>query len=215
MTKRSKSSQRWLERQKRDPYVKKAAQGGLASRAHFKLEQLDQRFALLRPHMTVLELGAAPGGWTRYLARRLREGKVIAVDYRDMPVPDGATFLCVDIYAAEFHTAVAEVLGDRKIDLVLSDMSPNISGVKVADQAAAMGLVDMAMETAGRWLKPSGALVVKMFHGEGVDAWVKQTRTAFGKVVLAKPAASRSESREVYGVATNFTAPSASAEATR
>jgi 23S rRNA (uridine2552-2'-O)-methyltransferase len=215
MTKRSKSSQRWLDRQKRDPYVKKAAQAGLASRAHFKLEQLDQRFALLRPHMSVLELGAAPGGWTRYLAGRLREGRLIAVDYRDMPVPAGVTFLCVDIYSTEFHATVDAALGERKLDLVLSDMAPNISGVKVADQAATMGLVDMATEAACRWLKPGGTLVVKMFHGEGVDAWVKQTRAVFHKVVLAKPAASRSESREVYGIATKFTAPSAPTEGIR
>lgn len=215
MTKRSKSSQRWLERQKRDPYVKKAAQEGLGSRAHFKLEQLDRRFALLQAHMTVLELGAAPGGWTRFLAKRLRGGRLIAVDHREMPIPDRVTFLCVDIYSEDFQVAVEGALGGRRLDLVLSDMAPNISGVKVADQAATMALVDVATEAASRWLNPGGALVVKMFQGEGVDAWVKETRAAFGKVVLAKPAASRSESREVYGIATNFTVPRVAVDATR
>lgn len=205
MTKRTKSSQRWIERQKRDPYVKKAADRGLASRAHFKLEQLDARHSLLRPHMWVLELGAAPGGWTRYLATRLSSGRLIAVDYRPMQVPPGVVFLGLDIYSDEFNGAVAAALGGRKVDLVLSDMSPNISGVRAADQAAAMGLIDLATDAAMQWLKPGGALVVKMFQGEGVDEWVKTMRHRFEKAQLAKPAASRAESREVYGIATGFT----------
>jgi 23S rRNA (uridine2552-2'-O)-methyltransferase len=205
MVKRSKSSQRWIERQKRDPYVKKAVAAGLGSRAHFKLDQLDQRFALLRPHMAVLELGAAPGGWTRYLARRVQDGFVVAVDCRPMPVPKGVVFCCIDIHSPEFERTLADLLGTRHLDLVLSDMAPNITGVKVADQAATMALVHLATQTAREWLKPGGALVVKMFQGEGVDQWVAETRADFAKVVLAKPAASRSESREVYGVATGFT----------
>jgi 23S rRNA (uridine2552-2'-O)-methyltransferase len=205
MRKRTKSSQRWIERQKRDPYVRRAAEHGLASRAHFKLAQLDARHSLLRPHMWVLELGAAPGGWTRYLAGRLSSGRVIAVDYRPMQVPAGAVYLGLDIYSDEFVGAVEAVLGARGFDLVLSDMSPNISGVRAADQAAAMGLIDLATESAMRWLKPGGALVVKMFQGEGVDGWIKEMRRFFHKAQLAKPAASRAESREVYGIATGFT----------
>ena len=212
MAKRRKSSQLWLERQRRDPYVKKAAAGGLGSRAHFKLAQLDERFSLLRPQMWVLELGAAPGGWTRYLAGRLSGGRVIAVDYRPMPVPRGATFLCLDIYSDEYLGAVNNALGDRKVDLVLSDMSPNISGVKAADQAAAMDLIDLATDSAMRWLKPGGSIVVKMFHGEGIDEWIKNMRRCFSKVTLAKPAASRAESREVYGIATGFTGDPGSAD---
>ena len=205
MTKRTKSSQRWIERHKRDPYVKKAAERGLASRAHFKLAQLDARHSLLRPHMWVLELGAAPGGWTRYLASRVSGGRVLAVDYRPMQVPAGVVYVGLDIYSDEFIGAVDAALGERRLDLVLSDMSPNISGVRAADQAAAMGLIDLATESAMRWLKPGGALVVKMFQGEGVDGWVKEMRRFFGKAQLAKPAASRAESREVYGIATGFT----------
>jgi 23S rRNA (uridine2552-2'-O)-methyltransferase len=205
MTKRTKSSQRWIERQKRDPYVKKAADRGLASRAHFKLAQLDTRHSLLRPQMWVLELGAAPGGWTRYLASRLSGGRVIAVDYRPMQVPPGVVYLGIDIYSDEFVGAVEAVLGERQLDLVLSDMSPNITGVRAADQAAAMGLIDLATDSAMRWLKPGGTLVVKMFQGEGVDEWVKAMRRCFEKAQLAKPAASRAESREVYGIATEFT----------
>ncbi len=205
MAKRTKSSQLWLERQRRDPYVKKAAAGGLGSRAHFKLAQLDERFSLLRPQMSVLELGSAPGGWTRYLAGRLSGGRIVAVDYRPMPVPRGVAFLCLDIYSDAFEATVDDALGGKKVDLVLSDMSPNISGVKAADQAAAMDLIELASASAMRWLKPGGALVVKMFHGEGTDGWIKEMRRCFAKVTLAKPAASRSESREVYGIATGFT----------
>ena len=205
MAKRTKSSQLWLERQRRDPYVKKAAAGGLGSRAHFKLAQLDERFSLLRPHASVLELGSSPGGWTRYMAERVRNGRIVAVDHRPMPVPRGVVFLCLDIYSEQFDAAVNDALGGQKVDLVLSDMSPNISGVKAADQAAAMDLIELASATAMRWLKPTGALVVKMFQGEGTDAWIKDMRRCFVKVTLAKPAASRAESREVYGIATGFT----------
>ena len=205
MAKRTKSSQLWLERQRRDPYVKKAAAGGLGSRAHFKLAQLDERFSLLRAHASVLELGSAPGGWTRYMAGRVRDGRIVAVDYRPMPVPRGVVFLCLDIYSEQFETAVNDALGGQKVDLVLSDMSPNISGVKASDQAAAMDLIELATAAAMRWLKPTGALVVKMFQGEGTDAWIKDMRRCFAKVTLAKPAASRAESREVYGIATGFT----------
>jgi len=205
MAKRTKSSQLWLERQRRDPYVKKAAAGGLGSRAHFKLAQLDERFALLRPSMAVLELGSAPGGWTKYLAGRVHDGRIVAVDYRPMPVPRGVVFLCLDIYSEQFEPAVDVALEERKLDLVLSDMSPNISGVKASDQAAAMDLIELATASAMRWLKPTGALVVKMFQGEGTDAWIKDMRRCFAKVTLAKPAASRAESREVYGIATGFT----------
>ncbi len=205
MTKRTKSSQLWLERQKRDPYVKKASTGGLGSRAHFKLAQLDARFGLLRRRPSVLELGAAPGGWTRYLADKLGGGRVIAVDYRPMQAPPGVTYLCLDIASDELDVALVGHLGANKVGLVLSDMSPNISGVKVTDQAAAMELADLAKDTATRWLEPGGALVVKMFQGGGIDEWTKNVRRLFLKVTLAKPAASRSESREVFAVATGFT----------
>ena len=114
-------------------------------------------------------------------------------------------FLCLDIYSEQFEPAVDVALEERKLDLVLSDMSPNISGVKAADQAAAMDLIELATASAMRWLKPTGALVVKMFQGEGTDAWIKDMRRCFAKVTLAKPAASRAESREVYGIATGFT----------
>jgi len=203
LTKRSKSSGRWLERQRRDPYVRRAAEGKLGSRAHFKLEQLDRRFRLIGPNATVLELGAAPGGWTRYLAGRAR--RVVAIDILPMDVPEGVVFARLDIRSPEFEGALEALLDHRGVDLVLSDMAPNLSGVKVADQARAMELVELATAVACRLLNPGGSLVVKMFQGEGVDEWIAEARRHFGKVVLAKPDASRRDSREVYGVAMQFT----------
>jgi 23S rRNA (uridine2552-2'-O)-methyltransferase len=204
MTKRSKSSHRWLERQRRDPYARRAQQEGQISRAHFKLEQLDERFHFLRRGMRVLELGAAPGGWTRFLEDRLAGGLLIACDSR--PVAAGGDTVVI---AGEFgedatDTAIEAALAGRWLDLVLSDMAPNISGVRAQDQAQSMYLADLALDAAVRWLQPGGDLVVKLFQGEGLDAWVAGVRERFVKVYLVKPKASRADSREVYAVARSF-----------
>jgi 23S rRNA (uridine2552-2'-O)-methyltransferase len=203
VTKRSKSSSRWLDRQRRDPFVRRAAEEKLGSRAHFKLADLDRRFRLVRRDGVVLELGAAPGGWTRYLAGRAR--RVVALDRLAMEVPAGVEFAQVDVHAEDFDRTLDALLAGDGVDLVLSDMAPNISGVRVADQAASMELVELATLIARERLNPGGHLVVKMFQGEGVDAWLRDVRTSFEKVVLAKPEASRKDSREVYGVAMRFT----------
>jgi 23S rRNA (uridine2552-2'-O)-methyltransferase len=205
VAKRSKSSSRWLERQRRDPFVRRAAEEKLGSRAHFKLSELDRRFRLVRRDSLVLELGAAPGGWTRYLAGRAR--RVVALDRLPMEVPKGVEFALVDVHADDFDAVLDALLAGDGVDLVLSDMAPNISGVRVADQAASMELVELATHIARQRLNRGGHLVVKMFQGEGVDAWLKDARTVFEKVVLAKPEASRKDSREVYGVAMHFTDP--------
>jgi 23S rRNA (uridine2552-2'-O)-methyltransferase len=201
MGKRSKSSHRWLTRQRRDPFARRAAAEGQVSRAHFKLEELDRRFRLIQPGMTVLELGAAPGGWTRYLEERLAGGLLIACDAR--PVTAGAETVVIEAEYGEPETdqRLAELLGGTRLDLVLSDMAPNMSGVRTVDQARAMHLADLALDAAVRWLKPGGHLVVKIFQGEGVDAWLSEVRKRFAKAQLVKPKASRSESREVYGLA--------------
>jgi 23S rRNA (uridine2552-2'-O)-methyltransferase len=199
VSKRSKSSQRWLQRQKNDPYTRKAVEQGLVSRAHFKLAQLDKKLSLLSGKMQVLELGSAPGGWTHYLAERVQ--RVIACDLLDMEVPGDVEFLKMDITSDEFVEALALVMKDSRLDLVLSDMAPNISGVRAADQAGSMYLVELATECAHKYLKPGGNLVVKMFQGEGVDEWVADRRREFKRVQLVKPDASRKDSREIYGVA--------------
>jgi 23S rRNA (uridine2552-2'-O)-methyltransferase len=200
LNKRSKSSHRWLARQRRDPYARAAAQGQV-SRAHFKLAQLDRRFELLRPGLTVLELGAAPGGWTRYVESRLAGGLLIACDSR--PMNAGAHTVVIEAAYGEPEADVQldEVLGGAQVDLVLSDMAPNMSGNRVTDQAQAMYLADLALDAAQRWLKPGGDLAVKLFHGEGIDAWMVQLRSHFARSRLIKPEASRPESREVYAVA--------------
>ncbi len=204
MSKRSKSSDRWLQRQRRDPFARRAATEGQVSRAHFKLEQLDRKFALLRPGMTVLELGAAPGGWTRHLEERLAHGRLIACDPRPISAGPRTVVIEAEYGAPETERALESLLGDDGVDLVLSDMAPNMSGNRTIDQARAMDLADLALEAAERWLKPGGGLVVKLFQGEGVDAWVATLKDRFGTVQLTKPRASRPESREVYLVARGF-----------
>ena len=205
MVKRSKSSDRWLRRQRQDPFAQRAQSEGQVSRAHFKLAELDQKLALVQAGQTVLELGAAPGGWTRYLEERLGdEGMLIACDPR--PLTHGPTTHYIEGEYGDdvVDAAIEQCLGDRRLDLVLSDMAPNLSGIRVADQARAMDLAELASDAASRWLKPGGSLLVKIFQGAGVDAWLAELRRDFGKVKLVKPKASRAESREVYAVALTY-----------
>lgn len=212
MSKRSKSSHRWLTRQRRDAFSRRAADEGQISRAHFKLEQLDAKFRLLRSGMKVLELGAAPGGWTRYIEDRIHGGihggieggLLIVCDSR--PVSAGSETVVIDTpYGEEAaDLQLKALLHGPELDLVLSDMAPNMSGNRATDQARAMYLADLAVEAALRWLKPKGDLVVKMFQGQGVDEWVADLRRRFATVQLVKPKASRPESREVYAVAREF-----------
>ena len=206
---RSQSSGRWLARQQRDRFAKAAQRQGRVSRAHFKLAQIDQRFKLLKMDHWVLELGAAPGGWTAYLAEKVNAGRIIAVD----PLPIAVGGARVEAVAGRFGDAAVErrlqeMLQEspkpKPLDLVLSDMAPNISGVRAADQAAAMALAELAVEAAAKWLAPRGALLVKLMQGEGFDAWISAAKLAFKQVNVVKPAASRPESREAYAVARGF-----------
>ncbi len=202
--KRSKSSNRWLQRQKKDYFVRQAQAGGQVSRAHFKLEQLDQRFKLIRPRSRVLELGAAPGGWTQYLEAKLSRGLLIAVD--PLPITAGQDTHVVEGHFgdAEVDAKIDEIVGQSPLDLVLSDMAPNMSGVRAIDQARSMDLADMVLSACERWLRPGGAMVLKAFQGEGLDAWVSARRQEFRKVTMTKPKASRPDSREVFVVATGY-----------
>jgi len=173
MAKRSKSSNRWLQRQSRDYFVRQAQTKGQVSRAHYKLLQIDQRFQLLKPHSKVLELGAAPGGWTNYLESRLSKGMIVAVD--PLPITAGMQVRVVEGRAGEpeVDAAIEAFLGAERFDLVLSDMAPNISGIRAVDQARSMDLADVALEAAEKWLRADGALALKAFQGEGLDEWVK------------------------------------------
>lgn len=201
----SNSSRRWLDRQRRDPFVKAAREKGLPSRASFKLSELDERERLLRRGMAVVDLGAAPGGWSRYAAEQVGEhGRVVALDILDMPVPPGVEFVQGDFHEQAVLDELLAVIGDRSVDLVISDMAPNMSGVRSADQARSMGVAELALELVGQVLAPSGSFLVKLFHGAGFDDYVREVRGQFAKTRVRKPAASRSDSREVYLLARNY-----------
>jgi len=204
MAKRSKSSSRWLQRQSRDYFVRQAQDKGQVSRAHYKLLQLDERFRLIRPKDNILELGAAPGGWTNYLESKLSKGLLIAID--PLPITAGMDTVVIEGLAGDsvVDEAISTALNGRQLDLVLSDMAPNISGIRAVDQARAMELADLSLFSCRRWLRKKGNLVIKAFQGEGLDDWVKERRQEFAKVTMTKPKASRPESREVFVVAQGY-----------
>ena len=205
MAKRTGSSNRWLQRQEKDVYVERAVKEGWRSRAVFKLQQIHEKEKLLRRGMICVDLGAAPGGWSQLAARLVgNEGRVIAVDLLAMEAIPGVEILVGDFTAAETLEAVRERLGGAKVDLVMSDMAPNISGNRAMDQPRSIGLAEEALAFAGEALKPGGDLLLKVFQGEGLDALVTQLRGRFGTVKRLKPKASRPESREIYLLARNY-----------
>lgn len=202
---RSKSSRRWLKEHFDDPYVQEAKQLGLRSRAALKLQEIDARDHLLRPGMTVVDLGAAPGGWAQVAAEKVGErGRVIALDILPMDPLPGVEIITGDFREQSVLDELLARLEGRPVDLVISDMAPNISGVKAVDQPRAMYLVELGLECARRVLAPGGDLLIKAFHGEGFDAFVKDVRGSFERVLVRKPRASRSRSAEVYLLARNF-----------
>ena len=204
MAKRSKSSSRWLGEHFADEYARRAQAEGWRSRAVFKLEEIDAKDRLIRPGMTIVDLGAAPGGWSQYVARRLGgRGRVIALDILDMEPLDGVEFLQGDFTEEAPLERLLEAAGkNMSIDLVLSDMAPNMSGMDAIDQPKGMYLAELALDLAVQVLKPGGALLVKVFQGEGFDAFLAALRARFSRVVVRKPKASRARSREVYLLAT-------------
>ena len=199
---RSKSSGRWLREHFNDAYVRKAQAAGYRSRAVYKLMELDEKDRLIRPGMTVVDLGAAPGGWSQYVLERLGgKGRVVAMDILDMEPLDGVEFIQGDFREQVVLDRLNDLLGGERADLVLSDMAPNISGMNAVDQPRAMYLCELALDFALQALKPGGTLVVKVFQGEGFDEYVKTLRAHFRKVQFRKPKASRPRSREVYALA--------------
>jgi 23S rRNA (uridine2552-2'-O)-methyltransferase len=184
--------------------VQKARREGYRSRAVYKLEELDQRDRLLKPGVSIVDLGAAPGGWCQYIERKLgQKVRIVATDILPMDPVAGTNFTFVqgDFREAEVLQRIEAAVGEARVDLVLSDMAPNISGVDVADQAGSVYLAELALEFARARLKPGGVFVTKLFQGEGFDEFLKTLRQAFAKVVLRKPKASRPRSREIYLVA--------------
>lgn len=188
-----------------DEFVKKARQQGYRSRAVFKLIELDGKFDLLKPGMSVIELGAAPGGWTQFVAEKLAgKGTIIASDILTMDIFEGVVFIQGDFTEDYALEAIRDVLPDNGADLVLSDMAPNLSGVVSADQARSMYLAELSLALATEVLRPSGVFVSKLFQGEGFDEFIRELRQSFRSVNIHKPAASRPRSREVYVVARNL-----------
>lgn len=201
--KRPKTSRAWwLDRHVHDPFVKLAQKEGYRSRAAYKLLGLDERDHLFKPGMIVVDLGAAPGGWCQVAVSRVGEkGRVVGIDLLPVePVP-GATLIQADFASDEGLAEVEAALDGHRVDLVLSDMAPNLSGVKDADQAKHYMLADLALDFAVQWLKPEGVFVVKVFHGPDFDDFVRRARQAFRQVNVRKPEASRDESRENFLVA--------------
>lgn len=208
MATRSKSSQRWLKEHFSDPYVKKAQAEGMRSRAAYKLEELVERDRLLKPGMVVVDLGAAPGGWSQWVRQELdrldpnRPGRVVASDILEMPSLAGVDFLHGDFREDVVLSKLLDLLGGQPVDLVLSDMAPNKSGMDAVDQPRAMHLAELAMAFADDQLRTGGAFLIKLFQGVGFDDYVRDLRRRYAKVVIRKPAASRARSPEVYALAT-------------
>jgi 23S rRNA (uridine2552-2'-O)-methyltransferase len=202
MPKRKASSRRWLDRHVNDTYVQRAQVDGYRSRAAYKLLELQERDALLRRGMRVVDLGAAPGGWSQVAAPLLgRKGRIIALDLLPIDPLEGVEVIQGDFRDDEVLANLSALLDGEALDLVLSDMAPNVSGMKAVDQPRSIYLVELALDFALETLKPGGALVVKAFHGEGFDELVKSMRRHFQRVVSRKPNASRPQSRETYLVA--------------
>ena len=208
---RTKSSKRWLQEHFADVYVKQAQSEGYRSRAVYKLQEIDAKEHLFKPGMTVVDLGAAPGGWTQYVAEKIgcsvvgaQQSRIIALDRLPMDALPGVELIQGDFTDDAVLQQLQAILPARTVDLVLSDMAPNMSGNSEIDMPRAMYLAELAAEFAYQMLKPGGILVMKMFHGVGFDALVKEIRLRFQQVSIRKPKASRSRSRETYLLAKGY-----------
>ena len=199
------SSRSWKERQQKDPYVLKARRDGWRSRAVYKLEQIDQKERLLRKGMLCVDLGAAPGSWSQYVTEKLNaDVRIVAVDLLPMDSLPSVDFVEGDFTDDEVLAAMKMAIADTPVDLVISDMAPNISGNRAIDQPRSMYLAELAMEFCKEMLKPGGDFICKLFQGEGIDEYIVAARAAFKRVKVMKPKASRPGSREVYLVARNY-----------
>ncbi|MDK8463115.1 23S rRNA (uridine(2552)-2'-O)-methyltransferase RlmE [Marinobacter sp. SS13-12] len=202
---RSKTSDRWLKEHFDDVWVKKSREDGYRSRASYKLIELDEKDRLFRPGQVVVDLGAAPGGWSQVAVERVGDkGVVIASDILEMSPLAGVEFVQGDFTEQSVLDELLELMGDRRADVVISDMAPNMSGMAAVDIPNAMGLVELALDMAQQVLKPGGVFVAKVFQGEGFDTLLAEMRKSFGTVVSRKPDSSRARSREIYQVCKGF-----------
>ncbi len=205
MAKKRSSSKAWLKEHREDPYVQQAQRDGYRSRACYKLLELQARDGLLSAGMSVLDLGSAPGGWSQVAAQLVgHDGRVIASDILSMDSLAGVEFIRGDFTEDAVFERILQAIGDTPIDVVISDMAPNMSGMNAVDQPRSMYLVELALDMACRVLARNGSFVAKVFQGEGFDALVREAREAFARVVTRKPESSRARSREVYLVAKGF-----------
>jgi len=199
---RSKSSNRWLREHFDDEYVKKAQRQGYRSRAVYKLDEIQQKDRIIKPGMAIVDLGAAPGGWSQYASGLVGDkGKVVAVDILPMQALPGVTFMQGDFREDEVLDNLLRALEGQEVDLVMSDMAPNISGMDAVDQPRSMYLTELAVDFAEQVVRPGGGLLIKVFQGEGFDELLRGLRSHYDKVVTRKPKASRPRSREVYALA--------------
>lgn len=199
MTRRTQSSSRWLQEHFSDPYVRKAQAEGWRSRAVYKLEEADRKEHLLRRGQTVLDLGAAPGAWSQYARKKVgATGKVIASDILQMDALPGVEFVLGDFREESVVKDILALTSEKGVDVLLSDMAPNLSGMDVIDQPRAMYLSELALEMAGRVLKPGGGALIKVFQGAGFQELTVSARRQFKTVRFLKPAASRARSAEIY-----------------
>ncbi len=207
---KSKSSNAWLQEHFDDEYVKKSQQDGYRSRAVYKLEEIQQKDKLIKPNMNIIDLGAAPGGWSQYAVKLVgKKGRVIASDILDIDPLPFVEFIKGDFTEQSVLDEILDVLKkddtkNNKLDVVISDMAPNISGVESIDLPRSIYLCELALEMAREVLKPNGSLVVKLFQGQGSDEYLRDVRNSFRQVKIRKPKASRARSKEVYVVARNF-----------
>lgn len=205
MAKSKKSSNRWLQEHESDQYVLKARQDGYRSRAAYKLLELNERDRLIKPGMFVVDIGSAPGSWSQIAAKLVGDkGRIFALDILPMDSLADVDFIQGDFREQVVMDQLLELIGNREIDLVISDIAPNISGMATMDQPKAMYLVELALDLARQVLGSKGVFVAKVFQGSGFDEYVNEVRASFGKVLIRKPKASRPRSREVYLVARDF-----------
>lgn len=207
---RTKSSKRWLQEHFDDIYVKQAQAAGYRSRAVYKIKEIDEKEQLFKPGMTVVDLGAAPGGWTQYVAEKIgctahgQESRIIALDRLPMDALPGVDVILGDFTEDIVLQQLQSMIPTRSVDIVLSDLAPNMSGNPAIDLPRAMYLAELALDFSYQTLKPGGVLVMKLFHGSGFDALIKDVRPRFKQLLIRKPKASRSRSRETYLLAKGY-----------
>ena len=202
---KKKPSKEWVQKQNNDPYVKQARESHYRSRAVYKLQEIDQKDELIKPGYCVVDLGSAPGSWSQYAVERVgANGRVVAVDILPMDPINGVLFTQGDFTENDVEAAFLEQVGEQKADLVISDMAPNLTGIRVTDQARSMAMAELVHDFCLKVLKPDGDLLIKLFEGAGTNEFRQLLREHFSKVMTRKPGASRDKSREFYILARSY-----------